>query len=239
MDNILEPQIKYVDGLSSHIKDAIFDYTYTEFVELNERLRNNSVLNSRQLEIIDLIDTAFDNVPVTQTPIMLYRGVRINFRERLLSDINSYVSTSYDLNVAKSFTGKQCCLLKIIIPPGSSILPIEGISRSPNEREVLLPRYGKLVITNTNIYSDQVKNYDLVYIPEASISLIRAPENPSIKISDGEIEHWVSRILSLISPEELEIFGPNAAVDSIISTSFRDFLVPSEAIHKAKQCLEE
>ena len=227
---ILEPQFNYVQTLRPEIKNAIMDYSDTSYSDLNERLRSGIVLTRYQRNLIDLIDEAFEGVPPTEQPITVYRGVKGTF----VPDTVSYVSTSSDPNIAKSFTGKHCCRLQILIPPGSHILPIESISNSPNEREILLPREGRFIITNMRSDNpDGIRSYNLVYIPESSIPF---DENTNLtQISQqtplgSDIEMWVQRILDLVSPEEVEIFGsPRDAVDSVVTTSFKNFMVPPEA----------
>ena len=226
---ILGPQFEYVRMLNLETRNAITDYSDTAFRDLNERLRSGIILTTYQRKLIDLIDDAFEGVPPTQQPITIYRGIQGPF----LLDAVSYVSTSHDPDIAKSFTGKHCCRLKILIPPGSHVLPIEKISNMPNEKEILLPREGQFVITNTRS-EDDIQSYDLIYIPELSVP-INVDTNLN-KVSQqtplgSDIEIWVQRILNLISPEEVEIFGsPEELVNSLVSSTFKDFSVPPEAV---------
>ena len=231
--SILGPQMAYVESLSPEIKSAIVEYTDTAFRELNRRLRNGIVLDSTHREMIELLDDAFDGVPVTKNPITVYRGISGTF----VSDIVSYISASYDPNVAKSFSGKHCCRLKILIPAGSAILPIETISNLPHEQEILLPRFGEFIVTNTGIDTDGVQTYDLVYIPENSVVVTEKTNLAQIPNTD-EQEQWISRIIDLANPDELELFGADDLVDSIVTTSLAGQQIPKESIKIAKLRLQ-
>jgi hypothetical protein len=237
LESILEPQFDYVNNLSDPIKAAILDYTAEAYRDLNERLRSGSILTSDQRRLLERIDQAFDRVPPTEQPIIVYRGVRGSF----LPDIVSYVSTSYDPDVAISFAGTVCCYLKIIIPAGSHILPITGISKNPQESEILLPREGNFIITNTRSnHLDGVKSYDLVYVPENSLpltdttNLTQISQHPPLGV---DLEIWVQRILQLISHDEIELFGAQDAVNSVVTTSLKPYSIPPEAVRIAVQRL--
>jgi hypothetical protein len=234
LDSILEPQFDYVNNLPDSIKDALFEYTDTAYRDLNDQLRSGSVLTSSQRRLLDLIDRAFDAVPPTDQPIIVYRGVRGSF----LPDIVAYVSTTYDPDVAKSFTGSACCYLKIVLPAGSLLLPIEWLSNSPHEHEILLPRDGKFMITHTRWdESVGVQAYDVIYIPENSQPLDETTNLTETGPPSVDLAQWVQRIVDLISPEELDLLGPADAVNSVVTTSLKSEAIPSEAIQMAIQRL--
>lgn len=48
-----------------------------------------------------------------------------------------------------------------------------------------------------------------------------------------EEEDWTKRILAVISPEDLEIFSPQEAVESVLTTTFKGFMVPRRAVNEA------
>lgn len=99
----------------------------------------------------------------------------------------SFISTTADMSYALySFVSYEpegserpgCCLMEILISPGSKILPLKPGYSTLHESEVLLPYWGQLILTNTEIrdisYSSpkteekirtKVRVYQLTYIP--------------------------------------------------------------------------
>lgn len=209
----LSDQYEYVYYLSPLIKEALRLYT-TDFGEiLNQRLTSGE-LSPNDQEIIKLMDQAFEKSPPINDPLTVYRGIHADEYSLPLS---GYLSTSLEKERALQFIGKRCCLLRITVSSGSQILPLEQLSDNPEEREILLPRFGELEVTNKH-YQENLLIYDLVYLP-------RSP--PSLS------EDWEERILNLISPEELELFGPDV-VDMLIQTSLSDKMIPSDIIARVK-----
>lgn len=227
---ILESQINYVNSLNNNIKSAIEAYTGNEYEDLNYKLRSNLILNPYELKLINLIDSAFEGAPPIDQPITVYRGIKSKY----MPDLSSYVSTTHNIEKTSGFIGKYCCLFIILIPPGSQILPIETISSSPSEKEILLPRNGKFIITNMSTETT-MDTYNVSYIPKTIIPL--TPKTNLLQIIENkplgsEIEMWVERIINLVNPEELELFGPEDLIQSIVETSFKNYKIPKEAIEK-------
>jgi hypothetical protein len=221
----LVKQYQYVNGLNVETKRVIGDYTGNEYEDLNYRLRNGATLSEEQMYMVKILDKAFISVPPLENPIIVYRGIKSN----LISEILSYISTSQDIDQTKEFTGSQCCLLRITISAGSKILPIEYISEAKYEKEILLPRFGMLTITKQSYYGN-TKMYDLVFLPAYSISI--TPETTKSEIDNILTdEEWSDRILSLIIPEELELFDSiEELITSIVESSFSNTTIPTTAI---------
>lgn len=99
----------------------------------------------------------------------------------------SFISTTADINYALySYVSSEpyelerpsCCLMEILVSPGSKILPLKGGYSHLRESEILLPYWGQLILTNTEIrdlrYRSSMNNemiqmkvrvYQLTYIP--------------------------------------------------------------------------
>lgn len=84
----------------------------------------------------------FNNAPVTNKNMIVYRGIKedyvMNGKNNNVYKTNCFVSTSFDLKIAMSFTGSTCCLQRITLLKGARILLIAGISSYAHEMEVLL-----------------------------------------------------------------------------------------------------
>lgn len=90
-----------------------------------------------------LIDNAFHDAPLTQTNLVLYRGVKHKIDEPLYSGLQlSFLSTTDDFNTAISFTSYEnnCCIYKLILDIGIPYIYLDFISQTQGENEFLLPR---------------------------------------------------------------------------------------------------
>lgn len=159
--------INYVITLSEPIKKFINLYTGDHYREFNKKMREESQLNALYQNMLKNIDLAFKNSPIISQSLYVYKGIDKYMTE--FSD-KSYVSTSLTYLSAKSFSGTYCCILKILLPPGTKILPVMSISRAKEEDEILLDRNGIISITNHYINTvDNMKILDCVYIHKDSV----------------------------------------------------------------------
>ena len=167
---LLQDQFNYVKKLSISIQDSIIEYTGNSFEIINDylRIKKRINLNERDLEVIDDLDKAFIDSPPIKNNITVYRGINT---KNFIPEVLSFISTTHDINSAFNFTGKDCCLLRINVSSGSQILPIESISLFKKEKEILLPRTGKLIITNKTTNEYGLIIYDLTYIPPTAINI--------------------------------------------------------------------
>jgi hypothetical protein len=210
----------YVNSLSADTQKYLIDYTKSDYYEkLNKRLRKNQAFNENQSQMVKHIDMAFRFAPVLKNPIVVYRGVKRSYDPTLIS----YISTTLDINHALSFSGTICCLLKILIPAGSKVLPLYTISTIPQEEEILIDRTGKYTITSISEPFDGPKIYDIMYIPPVT-QLIDTIQIKEIKKYD--IDFYVRRLLDNVDEEELELLGPD--IIHIIAASMEN--IPQEAI---------
>ena len=219
----MEKQYVYVMSLSRDIKESIKDYTGSEYEYINQQLRTHRPLTFSQKEIVDNIDKAFVTVPPIEEPTVVYRGIK----DKYIPDLHSFISTSFDVDATHKFRGRHCCVLRILLPVGSKILPIKEISDHPDEKEVLIGRFGKLNVTGKE-YRDGMEYYDVVYIPEVKVEIV----DPSLENINEllSVETWISRLNGILSEEDIQIFGLKDAVYNIVETTFTNQRVPLQAI---------
>lgn len=227
MDTLIE-QINYVNSLDQSTIEMLKWYTTKEYKELNKTLREGGFLTALHHSMVRKIDEAFLNAPSLKEPLQVYRGIDDEF----VADILSYISTSYSITVAEDFTSEtECCLLKILILPGSKVLPLKSLSLAKYEDEILLPREGSFIINYVDS-SVKPKTYDLTYIPPGSITFKEdKPLSTSFEERTFTNEELLQRLLNLITPEELTILGPEDTIYSLIHDMGID--VPQEVINEA------
>jgi hypothetical protein len=147
MEIELVNNLKYIKNLPEYIIESISWYTGGNFDKLNEKLRKNKELNETEYKNLKNIDIAFESVFETVSPFIVYKG---KTSKNVYSD-KAFISTSINIEEAKKFAGENCCVLKIIVSPGSKILYIKDISRYKNENEILLDKNGILLATSSYI----------------------------------------------------------------------------------------
>jgi hypothetical protein len=162
----------------------------------------------RDISMLKSIDLSFNYAPEFEDTITVYRGVKGEYKPSLISYIST---TTTDIDTALSFSGTQCCLLKITIPPGSKILPIYDISDFKQEFEILIDRTGQYIITSIEKPYDYPKMYNIVYIPPTSVKI-----EDTIELTPTfDLDFHVNRILSSINEEEIELFGVEETIDML------------------------
>lgn len=238
---MLEEQLRYVENLPQNIKESLILYTDEKYIKLNEYMRFGGRLPTEYQEIYDNIHLAFDNVPVLINSMTVYRGIRknisIKYEGKYMPYLKSFISTSTSLNEARDFSGDTCCMLRILLSSGSKVLPLSTISEHPEEMEILLSDEGEFIITNV-VLLGTLETYDITYIPKNFIIHTNITTNNELNNFTNELsdDEWKSRILSLVSEEEAELFGEET-IDNIVS-SF-DETIPPNAIKMAKISFRE
>lgn len=142
MENPLILQEQYVDQLGEHLIHYFLDKSNDDD-NISNMLRygihptDTSVGYIR--EIIDSLDTIFSNVPPTTIPFYVYRGVdKMDYL-----NLSGFCSTSLYSDIALGgYATPQGCIMKILIPNGSHVIPLYNIPifKSIGEKEVLLDR---------------------------------------------------------------------------------------------------
>jgi hypothetical protein len=170
---LLKPHFDFLDKLTDEEKVFIYDYSSEKgyHSRLNEILRDDTLLQGYMKEMYDTMIRLFNNGPDLLFPLTLYRGSDKFMNSDFV--LEYFYSTSYSINQALKFTEKNNYLYVITCPPGNyTILPIEKLSDSPDELEVILPPKGKFIIQK--IVSKAESNYNIdtiyiTYIPENTI----------------------------------------------------------------------
>lgn len=207
-------QLTFIRGLEDKYTKAIKDYASSDYYEhLNTTMSERLPLTGLYEETYKNLIKTFTMVPRLSQPLVVWRGIRA--QELSLGRLErQFVSTSLSLDSAlrEEFTGRLCCVLKITVPSGAQVLPIEEIAEQAGEFEVLLPPDGTWVVLSAEEVpypsrSDWVKTYDLTYIPKIRVTITEG--NPVettrqlVKISE---EEKIRRIVYMYDPEELKDF---------------------------------
>lgn len=212
MEDILKNHIRYVDSLSIEIQKSLKYYTTELYVPINEKMRNSESLNEYEIHKNN-IDKAFLNSPLLSESINVYRGLKfdipdhIDTEEFFVHHYNpknlSYISTSYDINEALSFgSSTPTYIMKILVPEGTHILPLESISAHPDEKEILLDRNGTLTLTSVSIKT-QIVLLNCVYTKGMTLS------------SDKQILSFIKNIED--TQEEQSSFNKQQLVETLIN----------------------
>ena len=153
-----------------------------------------------------LITQIFLRAPRLTQPLEVYRGWQLNSVKDIDPNRAGFLATSLSRDSATEFMRGKCCLTRIIVPVGTPVLLLQGISRMPWEAEVLLPSAWQLQpLERENQYA---------YIPSPAFTSGRAL-NTALRSS----MHILSRLVST---------RRNHIINSIISTQ-----MPSEVVRDA------
>ncbi len=132
-------------------KDSLEWYTGSGHFGINKQLRKYAgrVAEIRPLPVREAtlrLDAA-SKVYTAPSNIVLYRGSK-DFRFALGEVFvdHGFVSTSVRKSVADAFVYPGSTLLKILVPKGARVIPINGKGKNPSEAEVLLPRRSKFKV---------------------------------------------------------------------------------------------
>ena len=124
---------------------TIKNYSGYAASNLNPALRKGKSLNTSHTRMTEALDSAIQKSELAQD-VTVYRGLSSAASKMaffatpgsVFSD-KAYASTTVDKAVGKRI-GKGGVLLEIKLRKGAKALPIDGLSRYPEERELLLPR---------------------------------------------------------------------------------------------------
>ena len=168
--------INYIDHLDEPFKEALntyakFDYNDDKayYMKINTFLRRMGTRNYIQItddlkDVIDKLDTIFENIPPIPQPFYVYRCWKEENMTNSVINAPGYLSTSLSIKVALSFCYLPVTnydsyaentvedeyygdVMKILIPAGTKIIPLLNMinSSANSEYEILLPRNGKLI----------------------------------------------------------------------------------------------
>lgn len=202
---ILEKQEEYVQHLDDTIKESLTWYTQNNFKEFNKKLRRHgSVMSGKELNHRGNIDDTFENVFRLESPLTVYRGIhRDDFiSEKEFSD-KAFISTSLSYKIArKTFTAGMCCILQIIVSPGSKVLPLRLISNNPEEEEILLDRDGIMFCTMVSVV-DNMKVFYITYSPKKS-ERVEDMKDLSNAEDKGRNDLIIEQLIKLLQKQQQE-----------------------------------
>lgn len=217
----LRAQYNYVKNLSTRKEKAIRAYTGQAYATINDNLLLHLPLEKKYSDIIEDIDTIFRNVPPTDVPIIVFRGVT---RKHEFGILPGYISTSYDIKRAFEFADKdlECCIFVITIPVGSKVLPVEEISEHKQEGEILLPRSSNFKLVQT----DNINGMDYFYLildhsiplPEIEKKEEKIEEKEMKKSKKLDKKDVVNLLIENTQKDEIDLFGLEEAVKMTASS---------------------
>jgi len=167
IDELLRNQMSFLSRIDEKTKESLAWYTGGNFDDFNTSLRKNKPLTTEQQHRLRDIDRLFTQIPATQYPITVYKGKNT---KNVYEIDKAFMSTSEDYKSAKQFSGKDCCILQINVSAGSKVIPIKGISREPDEKEILLDRGGQMLVTGSEIRGNMMVIFT-TYNPKHSFTI--------------------------------------------------------------------
>lgn len=146
--------ITRIKPLSKEEVDAVEQYTRSDdYADLNAYLRTGQTGNDYFDRETRLLNSAIDKSELTED-VVVWRGVaRAELRDLNIKldeiELDAFTSTSLSRDIANKFAGRkldEAVIYKIKLPKGTHAIDAMGISRKPEEREILLPPTGKFNI---------------------------------------------------------------------------------------------
>lgn len=133
---------------SNDFIDKKLSIIYNKFKNYSDKLltilENENIALKFWTPIIRLamedLNHTINNAPKTNKCFISFRGTQIQLLPRASSKYilhNTFMSTTLDLEIASQFKENECCLMRVIVPKGSSCLFVGGISKFTAELEIL------------------------------------------------------------------------------------------------------
>ena len=184
---------EYVKELSEADKASLT--RYTEFCSRANALihREKKLIGPDSWYYRQMLNI-FSKGPKVDTAFTVYRGMDSDN----CKDFSGFISTTYDKDEVSDFISHdiKCCIYKILIPPGNyTVLPLQNVSKYPEENEILLPP-GRLVITGKEIDNYGYQYINCVYIHNSSKTFL-IYDQPSVIFYTKE--EWIERINKSVS----------------------------------------
>lgn len=233
METIIDNQSWFIRNLETELKESLKEYTDEAYKSINKTLREGKNLSVQDQRIVNHMDMIFEMVdPITET-LTLYRGVKS--MDQIKAD-KAFLSASYDLEQAKEFTKRDCCIIVFNIPPGSKVLFVEYISEHPYEKEVIIDRQGdfKITLVNEGSRTREINKVFVTYIPKISVS---AKVEELDKVLDSAIDQmsYIQRVVDIFPEDEYELFKDDEeTLESSVKDIFKQLanMEPSESLVK-------
>jgi hypothetical protein len=117
---------------------------YDHFIQIKHKMTGEKwkiFWNTVISEYVDNLDQIIKRAPKTTSYITVWRGSQTPYWNNSDTVVESFTSTSLDIDTAIEFTtsDKKCCLARIIIPPGIRCLFL-GMLSIYSEAEILIGR---------------------------------------------------------------------------------------------------
>jgi len=230
-------QQEYVLTLPENIKQSITWYTGGSYDEFNTALRSGNIPKDKNH--FENISLAFQGVPPLTESITVYKGKK---SESIYKTDKAFASTSINIRGTRDFHGQKCCIMQILVSPGSKVLPLAPLSDHQREQEILLDRDANYALTGSDlkIIEDDFKvQFDIkflfvTYLPKQSVmvgkELSKIPD-PGKKDENALQERLVMYLEKLKKEEDdPDLFDADIELDSILK---REKLEINSKVRKA------
>lgn len=98
------------------------------------------------------LERIINGAPSVDKPFIVFRGVKDDYflkkNKHGIYNNEGFISTTMDLRVIRKFTETKCCLKRITLSKGTKCLFLGGVSRVPEECEILLSNKATYVMKN-------------------------------------------------------------------------------------------
>lgn len=187
---ILQAMSRYLENEKKNIIGSIIDYTCEGYKTVNRYLRwgksGNASVNTEAANLLHDICLVFFLLPSYSPPegmyLKLHRGMKdtekllkFSTNAAFLSTTSEFLRAEYFSLLDRSNNSTTSDIAEIILLPGYAykILPVEAISGSPYEWEVILPPNMGQLIKVGNVVKDETTDAHIqryVYLPLPIIS---------------------------------------------------------------------
>ena len=143
-----------MDWVNNHVRLAdrqvLHEYTQDQTIYNHVLMEVDTRSRGREQKRpgLQLIDNLFAEAPRTTKPLYLWRGVTVSIGHLDLK-LPILTSTTYRYSIAQHFASPKGTVLRVLLPPGTPIIPLDTISHyEGKEREILLPRNSMFKLVN-------------------------------------------------------------------------------------------
>lgn len=206
-DSLMDTVEHVLQAVGKPVRDVI--RSYTQFPSLNQNLKEATTLGyfdtkqlaeyeeSASILLYDIraMDYVLENCEPLKEDLVTYRGIKLKDIKSFSLQTGAYVSVTTNMYVAKQFS-KGCCVFKIVLPKGSKVMSVKGISQFPEQEEIILPRNTIFKLTDEVEVVDCEKVFVLEYIAPSSIKYDYEKIFDEVKALS---KHWDEYNIELLS----------------------------------------
>src|SRR6478609_589785 len=223
----------YANTVSPEIMDALYLYGISSAV-VNEPFKDQAFTKTQkqlfaairrpthlQQTYISLMDDAVRNAPLTTKPLWMWRGVGVPSISDINMNLDIFKSLSLSPTISLNYLREhKCCLLKVLVPPGVPLLPIDPFQQQKYEGgqfEFVLPRGAifefvkQYTIGERVVYECKVV-YDREYEMELAPGRLRKAKRRAsqmLTLEEKEANDIVQKIIRLVKPNSDNTEGIN------------------------------